>query len=46
MNLSIVENPYAKFVNAGDLPEDEDKKVLDGEAEALGLKSRYALPCC
>ena len=28
------------------MPDDSDKKVIDREAEALGLKSRYALLCC
>ena len=28
------------------MPPDTDKKIVDGEAEAIGLKSRFALKCC
>ena len=35
MNLSIIENLYARFGNVDDLPEEDNKKILNGEAEAL-----------
>ena len=44
--ISIVENLYAKFVHTDNMPDDSDKKVIDGETEALGLKSRCTLLCC
>ena len=42
----LLENSYEKFVHLDDMPHKSEKKVVDGEAQALGLKSRYALKCC
>ena len=42
----FMENAYAKFVNSDDLPNASDMNVIDGEAEAIGVKSHYALLCC
>ena len=42
----FIENAYAKFVNPDDLPNASDMNVIDGEAEAIGVKSCYALLCC
>ena len=46
LSFLFIGNPYANFVHPDDLPDASDMNVIDCEAEAIGVKSRYALLCC